>query len=68
MRVCSGWYEELNSFAPVLLPSSPNTITLMLSFRQPSIFSGSYTIIVMTMNADGSLRLTLDILSGIGQN
>ena len=33
VRVCSGWYEELNNFAPVLLPSSQHTITLVLSFR-----------------------------------
>ena len=51
VRVCSGWYEELNSFAPVLLPSSHDTLTLVLSFRLVTTIIPS-SIIVKCMQMD----------------
>ena len=54
--------EQLRPGAAALQPQHPHSHAII----QAS--DNNYTIIVMTMHADGSLRLTLDILSGIGQN
>ena len=54
--------EQLRPRAAALQPQHNNTGAIIQASDD------NYTIMVITMHADGYPRLTLDILSGIGQN